>query len=81
MLTNKPDRKSALLLSAVIATVAWTLAIALLDYFQRGNVDLPGVITGAVVFFVVFYLVSLLFLKRKRKGNADVKKTEEDRQA
>ncbi len=52
---------------AIITATSFFIAFSVIKYIRRGQFDLIETLIGALIFFVVFYLLSQVFYKRRLK--------------
>ena len=64
MFRSNPKQKSNLLLSAILTTISFSIAMLLLRYFRRGQFYLVESLVGALIFFVVYYFIGSYLNKR-----------------
>lgn len=53
-------------LLTTITTIAYLVAIGILDYV-RGNFDLEQIVVGAIVFWVVYFITVKLLLRWRQR--------------
>jgi len=67
MIDDNPKQKSNILLNAAFATISFSVAMLLLDYFRHRQFDLVGLLIGALIFFIIFYFLSRVFVRIRAK--------------